>query len=139
MKIIMKKILTLFIILITLSACSLNEEQTYTTELVPVAEVNFPTKFATDSITYIPMKYIKPTSCHLFNGIFYEATGLTRVVAIETIKVNQDNCQADNVTVTEINLKFKPIAEGIYHFKFFSGINTQGQDTFLEFDATVDH
>lgn len=135
----MKKIIAVFIVIVTMSACSLNEEQTYINEIVPIAEVNFPTEFATDSITFIPMKYIKPTSCHLYNGIIYQATGLTRLVAIETIKVNQDNCQPDNVTVTDVNLKFKPIAEGVYHFKFFSGINNQGVDQFLEFDAIVDH
>ncbi len=98
-----------------------------------------PSKFAKDSITNIPVKYLSPSTCHVFNNFYYDAYQFDRIVAIETVKLNQNNCQADNETVVEVQLKFRPVTLGTYHFKFWTGENDLGEDQYLEYNVVVDH
>lgn len=135
----MKKIVFLIALGLTIISCDVTEDQTYSYEVSPVLQVTMPTAFKKDSITEIPIKYKRPTTCNLFNNFYYEATGFDRLVAVETIKVNQDNCQVDTETVYEMPLKFKPSVLGTYHFKFWTGPDTQGVDQYLEYDVVVDH
>ena len=134
----MKKISALLAIGLLLFSCS-KEEERYTNELKPVFEVDMPTAFAKDSVTQIPIRYKKQSTCHLYNGLYYDREGLTRIVAINTIKINEDNCQPDLDTNVQVNLDFRPKNLGTYHFKFWKGENAQGVDEFLEFDAVVNH
>lgn len=134
----MKKTIALFGLSLLLFSCS-KEEERYASELKPVFEVDMPTAFAKDSVTEIPIRYKKQSTCHLFDGFYFDREGMTRTVAIHTIKLNQDNCQSDPDTNVEVNLEFRPVALGTYHFKFWTGENAQGVDEFMEFDAVVNH
>jgi hypothetical protein len=136
---IMKKIVFLIALSFVFFSCDVSEEQNYTYEINPVYQVIMPTEFAKDSVTNITVKYKRPSSCHLFSKFYYESYGFERKVAIENIKVEQDNCQTDNETVLEMPLKFLPNAIGTYHFKFWTGTDTQGVDHYLEYDVVVDH
>jgi hypothetical protein len=135
----MKKIVFLIALGFCINSCDTTEETTYSYEVNPVFQVDMPTQFATDSITKINIQYKRPSSCHIFDKFYYEADGYDRIVAVETIKVNQSNCQTDNETIVEMPLKFKPIAEGTFHFKFWTGKDAQGVDQYLEYDVVVDH
>jgi hypothetical protein len=134
----MKKTIALFGLSLLLFSCT-QEEERYASELKPVFEVDMPTAFAKDSVTEIPIRYKKVSTCHLFDGFYYDRDGMNRTVAIHTIKLNQDNCQTDADTNVEVNLEFRPVALGTYHFKFWKGENAQGVDEFMEFDAVVNH
>ncbi len=135
----MKKLICLLTFVLVLTSCSVSEDQTYSYEITPISTVTMATKYAADSTSVINVKYLRPSSCHLFNDFYYKKDVFNRTVAIETLRVNQDNCQADGVTVVEKQLKFTPVATGTYHFKFFTGTNTAGVDQYLEYDALVDH
>ena len=135
----MKKIVFLIALGLTIISCDANQEETYSYEINPVSSVVMPTEFAADSITNITVKYKRPSSCHIFNKFYYDAEGFNRTIAIENLKVNQSNCQTDGVTTLEVPLKFNPIATGIYHFRFWTGADTQGVDQYLEYDVVVDH
>lgn len=136
----MKKIIFLFLIALGITSCSLQGDQpNFEYHLLPVTDVVVPNKYAVDSITNITLKYKRPTSCYYFNNFYYKPEGFTRVVAIEAVKSLQNDCTVDNETIYEVNLKFKPIAQGTYHFKFWTGTNSSGVDEFLEYDVEVDH
>lgn len=136
----MKKYLLLFTLSFSLFSCSTNEEESFSFEILPVSQdVVMPTAFAKDSVTEIPVKYIRPTSCHFFDGFYYDREDFTRTVAIYTNKINQEGCQIDNATEVTVTLKFKPTYLGTYHFKFWKGENAQGVDEFFEHDVVVDH
>ncbi|RAR72828.1 hypothetical protein [Flavobacterium aciduliphilum] len=133
---------TLFLV-ITLSfllfSCSKHDDDSnQTLETIPVSQVDMPTKFAKDSITEIPLSYIRPTVCHSFYDFYYYRDGNTRTVAIITLNQNTGNCPVSQTTYT-IPLKFKPIALGTYHFKFWIGTDSQGVDQYAEYDAVVNH
>ena len=136
----MKRIFLLLTFALAMNSCDVpNEEDGYTFEIDPVFQVDMPVKYAVDSLTTIPVRYKRPSSCHFFNDFNYYAEGFNRTVAIEMLVSNADNCQTDNETVVEVPLKFRPIGEGTYHFKFWTGKNSAGVDQFLEYDAIVDH
>jgi hypothetical protein len=135
----MKKIIFLIAFSLILFSCDVSDEQTYSYEINPVFQVVMPTEFAKDSVTNITVKYKRPSSCHLFSDFYFESFGFVRTVAIENIKVAQDNCQTDNQTVLEMPLPFKPKSIGTYHFKFWTGTDAQSIDQYLEYDVIVDH
>lgn len=135
----MKKILFLLLVSSLLFSCEVSDDQNYSYEINPVFQVIMPTEFAKDSVTNITVKYKRPSSCHLFSKFYFESNGFVRNVAVENIKVEQDNCQTDNQTVLEMPLPFLPKTLGTYHFKFWTGANEQGVDNYLEYDVVVDH
>ncbi len=136
----MKKIVVLIALGFFISSCEVGDDRpNYGFEFVAVSEVTMPTEFAKDSITEIPVKYIRPTSCHFFDSFYYEKSGFDRVLGIYCAKALLDDCQLDNVTSVEVPLRFKPLELGTYHFKFISGENPDGSLQFLEYDALVDH
>jgi hypothetical protein len=136
----MKKIILLLSIAVLLASCSLsNDQPNFEYKLLPVTSVVVPTQYAVDSITNITLKYKRPSSCYYFNNFYYKAEGFERTVAIEAMKSLQNDCTTDNETLYEVNLKFKPSFEGVYHFKFWTGANSSGVDEFLEYDVDVNH
>jgi hypothetical protein len=134
---------TIFLILTAgflITSCSKeNEGPSETLETLPVSQVVMPTQFAKDSITEIPLSYIRPTVCHSFYDFYYLREGSNRTVAVILLKENGNpSCPVSQTTYT-IPLKFKPIALGTYHFKFWTGANAQGVDQYTEYDAVVNH
>ena len=136
----MKKIILFLALGLIFSSCEIGEDDTnYVLDILPVSEVTMPTEFAKDSITEIPVKYIRPTSCHFFDSFFYEKNDFNRYVAIYCARSVQENCTADNVTVVEVPLRFKPTSLGTYHFRFWTGEDATGLNQYLEYDVVVDH
>ncbi len=135
----MKKIVFLIVLGFTIISCEVNQEDVYTYEVNPVFGVEMPSEYKKDSITNISVSYKRPSSCHMFFDFYYEIEGSNRIVAIQTVKVSQDNCQVDTETTYNKFLKFKPVELGTYHFKFWTGTDTQGVDQYIEHDVVVDH
>ena len=136
----MKKIIFTLLITIVLISCTTDVDNgpQYQINTVPVVLDAFPTKFAADSVTEIPMKYVLPTNCSDFYNIYYLKNVNTRTVAVQVIKDSQKNC-ATNINVSTVSLKFKPTFIGTYHFKFWKSTDASGVDTFYEYDAEVTH
>lgn len=135
----MKRIVLFIAISLFFVGCEPASDEYLQYDLLPVSSVDMPTEFAKDSITEIPVKYIKPTTCHFFYDFYYQKLGLNRTVAIYAATSGNPNCQPDYVTEVEIPLRFKPTELGTYHFKFLIGENPDGTNIFLEHDVVVDH
>ncbi len=136
----MKKIIAIVVLGLFFNSCDTTPEESYTLEVVPVAKVQMQTKYALDSITQIPIKYVRPTNCHFFEDFYYEKSDYTRNVAIYCAKLNgNNNCVADLTDTITIPLRFKPETLGTYHFKFWIGTNADGIDQFIEHNAVVNH
>jgi hypothetical protein len=135
----MKKVFALLLLAISFVSCDIEgDENSAVLELGPIHEVTMPTAFKVDSISQIMVRYYQPTSCHMFNGFYYDAQANTRTVAIEFLRLNQDNCDtAVDVEPYEVALNFKPLTAGTYLFKFYSGTDANGEETFVEAEAVV--
>ena len=135
----MKKIIIALALSFGILSCSVEEGDSYSLVVLPVAKVEMETAFAKDSTTTIDVKYLRPSKCYFFEDFYYQKQDLNRVVAIYNAKLNRDDCQVvqnDSVTVP---LKFRPTELGTYTFKFWKGTNAQGVDEFYEYQAVVNH
>jgi hypothetical protein len=134
----MKKFLLLFAVAITFIGCSLDDDNPkFHLELLPVESATLPDEFKRDSVYELPIKYIRPSTCHIFEGFYYEKNENVRTVAIQTSVVEQDNCvSASTEPITEI-LKFKPTTGESYIFKFWKGEDESGEDIFEEIEVPV--
>lgn len=134
----MKKIISALVLCMVLASCS-PEEESYNIEVLPIAKVEMQTAFAKDSVTQIPLKYLRPSNCYFYENLYYQKDGLTRTVAIYNSKLNRDDCQTMTNDSVRVFLNFMPTQLGTYTFKFWKGTNASGQDEFYEYQAVVNH
>ncbi|MCL9809584.1 hypothetical protein [Flavobacterium luminosum] len=135
----MKKFVFLCLIFLSVSSCGLWDDDSvpYHGEILPVESAVLPTEFKKDSVYELPIRYVRPTTCYLFDGFYYQKDLNVRVVAIYTTVFEQKGCVPPTTNpVTEI-LKFKPTTESSYIFKFWKGKDTQGQNIFEEVEVPV--
>jgi hypothetical protein len=134
----MKKFVFFLIMISMVVSCTLDDEPKSDSVALPIESVIIPSDWPLNQLGAIKVTYRRPTTCHLFNGFNYQYTDeFTRTVNIEAIKFNDDNCIDASAESYEVDLQFKPTEFGIYHFKFWSGVDENGNNTFLEYDIDV--
>lgn len=135
----MKKIVALIGIFLLTISCSTETESDPNVhyELLAVDSVIMPTDFYVNVDNEIIIKFLKPSSCHSFDGFYYEKDGFTRTVAIQSFVVELPNCTTLTGEIVGKMLKFKPTETGTYLFKFWKGKNTSGDDVFEEISVEV--
>lgn len=128
----MKRIFLLLIIGIALVSCSLETEDgtNFHTELLPIESAILPNEFKRDKVYDLPFTYVKPSTCHIFQGFYYEKVGNIRTIAINTNVVEQAGCTVPTVNPNTEILKFKPSNYESYVFKLWKGTNDSGEDIF---------
>lgn len=134
----MKKISVLLIVLFSVIACNTESDgDKFHLELLPVDSAVLPTEFKKDSIYELPITYTRPTTCHVFEGFYYDKNANKRTIAIQTSVLEQSNCTAATVNpMTEI-LKFKPTIESSYIIRLWKGKDSNGADIFDEVEIPV--
>jgi hypothetical protein len=138
----MKKLLLLFVMLSLLISCVPEEDNLkFHVEFVPVESVEVP-ETVTPGHTYdIKLKYRKPTDCHYFDGFYYEANGSVRVVAIQTMVIENANCQPlvnEELETASFDFVCSPAYNAdSYVFKFYKGEDGAGIQQYLEIEVPV--
>lgn len=133
-------ILLLAIITITVfSSCELGDDNTvsYRFELIPTESAVFPESFVMGRSYTIKVFYKRPTSCHFFEGFYYEKNLNVRTVAVQTGVLNANNCTPLNEEPLEATFDFVPLGETSYIFKFYKGKDQYGQNLFIEYEIPV--
>ncbi len=134
----MKKLFLLLLVGISVASCDLGSNDNTQYVLGPVQDVTMASTYKVDSISEITVRYTRPNDCHIFQGYYYSAEGMTRNCAIEFAKVDASDCQEDQ-TVYELPLRFKPRYAGTYLFRFWDGTNEDGTQHFFEAEAVVNN
>lgn len=134
----MKKIAILILFITTLS-CSLDDTNSdnYTFSVLPVDSYVVPTSFTLGETYEIKLKYQKPTSCHLYQGIYYRKDLNTRTIAIQTAVKENQICTLELPPLSEVSFNFIVTSNGSYIFKFYKGKDTNGADLFEEVEIPV--
>ena len=134
----MKKIVALIGIFMLMISCSTNDDQPNVHfELLPVESVVMPAEFYANTENEIKISYLQPTSCHGFDGFYYDKVDTTRTVAIQSFVLEQSNCTTLTNEIKEKSLMFKPLDPGTYLFKFWKGKDSNGEDIFEEYSIVV--
>jgi hypothetical protein len=83
------------------------------------------------------MRYYRPSSCHSPYGIYYEKDLNIRTCAVNNIIREGGGCNELNEYLVEETFNFTVTNTGNYIFKFWTGVDSEGNNTFLEYDIPV--
>jgi len=134
----MKKIVLFLIVITSFLSCSLDNDNTsYTYDVLPVDSYVVPASFTLGETYEIKLKYQKPTSCHIYQGIYYDKNLNTRTIAIQTAVQNNQVCTQQIPPLSEVSFNFMVNNTGSYIFKFYKGEDAGGKDIFEEVEIPV--
>ena len=91
------------------------------------------------------MFYQQPTSCHFYKGIYFEKKpGNVRIVAIQCGVVESANCVTysdaqEALESKSAKCRFTAEAGDPYIFRFWTGKNEQGEDTYYDVEVPVEN
>lgn len=134
----MKKIILFLLFISTITSCSTDDDQhNYRYDVLPVASYDLPKSFTLGETYEIKLKYQKPTSCHQFQGIYYDKNLNTRTIAVQTAVKNNQICTKEIPPLSETSFNFMVSNMGSYIFKFYKGEDANGKDIFEEIEIPV--
>jgi hypothetical protein len=135
----MKKYLVLLLLSLTFVSCDFGEDDSpkFHLELLPIESATLPVEFKRDSVYELPISFIRPTGCHVFDGFYYEKDMNKRTIAIQTSVIEQSSCGDAPVNPLTKMLNFKPTIENSYIFRLWKGKDTNGVDVFEEIEIPV--
>jgi len=136
----MKKVLLLGIIITSVLSCSLDNstEEEFFFEILPIESVTLPSEMRYQESYTINYTYFKPSTCHIFNDLYYLSEGNFRTIAVINTVLNEVNnvvCQPLTDELEERSFTFFcSNNSGSYVFKFWKGKDENGEDvyTFVE-------
>lgn len=139
----MKKLLLLIAVLITICSCSIDDgpRQQFHLEFLPVESVDVPDHFVRGQNYDIKVYYRRPNDCYYYDDFYYEANGNTRTVAVQSIVIEDANCEPITDAAPE-EASFNFLCANIYTntsylFKFYKGTDAEGNQEFLEVEVPV--
>jgi hypothetical protein len=134
----MKKIVLLTLFLLTLTGCSIDDDQpNYSYEVLPVDSYTVPQSFTLGQTYEIKLKYKKPSDCYSFQGIYYDKNLNIRTIGIQTTVLENTNCPPLTSEPIEVSFNFYVTNTGSYIFKFYKGEDANGQNIFEEVEIPV--
>lgn len=134
----MKKILAFICVFMLTISCS-DEESTPPVRyvLVPIQNVEIPEVMYVETSYNIGVEYVRLSTCHGFDGFYYQKNGFTRTISVQNFVVEKPDCLPLVNQVYSENMMFQPTEPGTYLFKFWKGKDDSGNDVFLEIERTV--
>ncbi len=134
----MKKAVLFLILITSIVGCTLDKDNTtYTYHVLPIESYTVPESFTLGETYEIKLKYQKPTSCHIFQGIYYDKNLNTRTIGIQTAVQNNQICTEELPPLSETSFNFMVNNTGSYIFKFYKGKDIDGEDIFEEVEIPV--
>ena len=111
------------------NSCQLDENN-FSVEILPVHAVDIPSEFVLGEVYQITMEYYRPSNCHSPYGVYYEKDLNVRTCAVQNLVEERGNCApVENILVSE-TFNFHVTNTGNYVFKFWTGTDGNGEDTF---------
>ena len=140
----MKK-LFLLVVAIAMMGCSTDDvtPQEYTLEILPIRSViDMPTVVNYNDSYVINYTYSLPTNCHTFSDLYYLTEGTERTVAVISRRINPvGDVICEDLPYEEIQGQFTFHVlnnNGTYVFKFWQGLDENGQDEYLVYEVPIE-
>ena len=129
---------------IMLLSCSIDDDTNdFYLETLPIESVDMPDSFVSGETAVINYTYLRPTTCHVFNDLYYSIDGNQRVVAIinrvyeETGSGNPCSILDNEVASRSFNFSVNSNIGSTYTFKFWQGEDQNGEDIYLTIEVPV--
>lgn len=134
--------LVVFMGVIALVSCSSDSSPTVNFHLsyLVADSVDVPTIMVRGQKYPITVYYKRPDNCHYFNGIYRKDTGGVITVAIEAMVLDNVNCEPVQTVTPDVATFEYTVPMSAYsdcRFKFYNGVDSAGQDTFIIKDVPV--
>ncbi len=132
-----KNILTLALVLLTVSSCSLEDENSnLSIETLPIKEATVPQEFEYGAIYMLKVVYDLPSGCHSFYDLYYQYESTARIIAINSV-VNTNLACTEALIEREYEFEVSVTQQEDYIFKFWKGTDSTGNDIFEEIIVPV--
>ncbi len=133
----MKKIIFILFTFILFS-CSVEDDSLDTHfEIIPVESAILPDEFVLGNLHLIKLTYLRPSTCHAYNDIYYVTESNERTVAVINIVFDSNgNCEEISDEL-EASFNFRATRPGSYIFKFWQGTDDDGEDLYLIVEVPV--
>jgi hypothetical protein len=136
----LKKVLiwAVLVVMYPLSSCNLEDDSVnFHFVNLKVVDVSLPEYFELYESYEIQVTYLRPNNCTIFDGFNIEKSGPTTrdVVAVGT-ELEHSNCVEIGAEATE-TFTFTCHYSDSYTFRFWSGVNPDGSQQFLEYQVPV--
>lgn len=132
----MKKLFILFIALSFLG-CSLDDGgPSFSLEIRPILSVDIPEEFTFGETHEVSVTYVRPNGCYTFNNFIFQPDGNTRTVAVVDTFYLDENCTEVTEEAT-VSFNFSVISNDPYVFRFYQGVDTNGEDQYLIIEVPV--
>ena len=138
----MKKLLLFFFALVTLSSCSINDDDEPQNNILyayaAIDEVVMPDAFVLGEEYEIKITYTNPSPCHEMFGFEYVPENQTHYFGIvSSFNPNDPLCSDEVGSTEEYVWKFRANRNEKYIFKFWTGIDSNGEAVFLTREVEV--
>ena len=135
----MKKMALLLVLVATFFGCSPDndEKDNYNFSILPVASYTVPESFKFGETYVIKLKYQRPSSCHVYQGIYYDKNLNIRTIAIQSAVNANQVCTMEIPPLSEVSFNFIVTATGSYIFKFYKGKDANDKDLFESVEIQV--
>ena len=132
-----KNILTLALVLLTVSSCSLEDENSnLSIETLPIKEATVPQEFEYGAIYMLKVVYDLPSGCHSFYDLYYQYESTARIIAINSV-VNTNLACTEALIEREYEFEVNVTQQEDYIFKFWKGTDSTGNAIFEEIIVPV--
>ena len=128
----MKKIALILLVIIGMTACSSDDSYSYHSEVLPVASYEVPETFQLGKTYEIKMKYLRPSTCYQYSGIYFDKDLNTRTIAIENLVVENPSCTTLTDDLVDVSFNFLVVNTEPYTFKFYKGEDADGKNIYDE-------
>jgi hypothetical protein len=133
----MKRFFVSLILILTIISCSTDDNANdFKIETLPIKSAVVPEAFTFGSNHVITIKYDLPSSCHAFYDLYYQYEGTSRIVAVNSI-VNENNACTDALIEIEYQFLVSVVQKEDYTFKFWKGVDDNGENIFEEIIVPV--
>ena len=134
----MKRLFLNVILVLLFVSCSQDDDNAnnFKIETLPVKEAIVPAEFIFGSRHDITITYDFPSGCHSFYNLFYRYEGTSRIVAVNSL-VNESVACTDDIREFEFTFEVNVVQREDYIFKFWKGIDGEGENIFEEIIVPV--
>ncbi len=128
----MKRVFVSLVLMFLVVSCSVDDDaNNFKLETLPIKEAIVPDAFNFGSSHDITVIYDLPSGCHSFYDLFYQYEGTSRIVAINSLVNEADVCTGD-LREIEYTFRVNVVQREDYIFKFWKGVDGDGENVFEE-------
>jgi len=140
----MKKLLFFWFVIAAFWSCSVDDgvNDEFRLEILPIKTVEMPTSVIYNEFYNINYTYSRPSTCHVYNSLYYLSERNFRTVAVISTVFNATEtifCEPLTEDIEERSFIFHVENNaGTYIFKFWQGEDENGHDIFLVFEVPIE-